>query len=258
MLVNLLGNAVKFTPEGGSIGLDVRGNKALGKVRIVVWDTGVGIPPEQRDRLFKPFVQLDSKLSRQYDGTGLGLALANGMAELHGGTIDVDSTVDQGSRFEVTLPWDPDAQSAAQIAPEEDSPDDGSVQTMMLEQALVLLVDDNEGNLEMLSTFLRIKGCRVLTASNGVEAIALAKERLPDVILMDVQMPEMDGLEATRLLRAEPALRLTPIIALTALAMPGDRERCLDAGMDDYLTKPLGLKELHRNLTSWVKRTRAA
>jgi CheY-like chemotaxis protein len=110
----------------------------------------------------------------------------------------------------------------------------------------------------MLSTYLRIKGCEVLIARNGVEAIALAKERLPDVILMDVQMPEMDGLEATRLLRQNGALRLTPIIALTALAMPGDRERCLDAGMDDYLSKPLGLKELHRALTNWVKRTYSA
>ncbi len=128
MLVNLLGNAVKFTPEGGTIGLDVRGDKARRQVHISVWDTGVGIPAEQRDRLFKPFVQLDSKLSRQYDGTGLGLALANGMAELHGGSIEVESTLDEGSRFDVTLPWDPDAQSAAHIPPEEDSRDDTGVQ----------------------------------------------------------------------------------------------------------------------------------
>ena len=91
-----------------------------------------------------------------------------------------------------------------------------------------------------------------------LEAIAAARAGLPDIILMDVQMPEMDGLEATRRLRGDPALRLTPIIALTALAMPGDRERCLDAGMDDYLSKPLGLKELHKNLVSWIKRTRGA
>lgn len=258
MLVNLLGNAVKFTPEGGSIGLEVVGDKMQRSVRISVWDTGVGIPAEQRGRLFKPFVQLDSKLSRQYDGTGLGLALANGMAELHGGAITIDSTVGEGSRFDVKLPWDPDAQSAAQIPQEEDSPDEASVQAPLPYQPQVLLVEDNDSNLEMLSTYLRIKGCDVLTARNGVEAIALAGERLPDVVLMDVQMPEMDGLEATRLLRQNAALRLTPIIALTALAMPGDRERCLDAGMDDYLSKPLGLKELYRALTNWVKRTRAA
>ncbi len=258
MLVNLLGNAVKFTPEGGTIGLDVRGDKARRQVHICVWDTGVGIPAEQRDRLFKPFVQLDSRLSRQYDGTGLGLALANGMAELHGGSIEVESTLDEGSRFDVILPWDPDAQSAAHIPPEEDSRDDTWVQPPLPERPSVLLAEDNESNLEMLSTYLRIRGCEVLTAKNGAEAIALAKEHLLDVILMDVQMPEMDGLEATRRLRADPALRFTPIVALTALAMPGDRERCLEAGMDDYLSKPMGLKELHRTLTQWVKRTRAA
>jgi PAS domain S-box-containing protein len=258
MLINLLGNAVKFTPEGGAIGLDIVGDKAQRLARISVWDTGVGIPAEQRDRLFKPFVQLDSKLSRRYDGTGLGLALANGMAELHGGTIRVDSTPGKGSRFHVTLPWDPKAQTAARIPPEDDFLDETSEQTPTLEQPSVLLVEDNESNLEMLSTYLRIRNCNVSIARNGIEAIALAEERRPDVIFMDVQLPEMDGLEATRRLRQDPALRLTPIVALTALAMPGDRERCLEAGMDDYLSKPLGLKELHRTLTSWVKRSRAA
>ena len=122
----------------------------------------------------------------------------------------------------------------------------------------MLLAEDNEGNLEMLSTYLRIRGWEVLTARNGEEAIALARNQLPQVILMDVQMPVMDGLEAARRLRATPALRTTPIIALTALAMPGDRERCLQVGMDDYMSKPVGLKELHRNLTSWVRRSRTS
>ncbi|MCG6863097.1 MAG: response regulator [Chromatiaceae bacterium] len=258
VLVNLLGNAVKFTPEGGTIGLDVVGDKARKSVRISVWDTGVGIPAEQRDRLFKPFVQLDSRLSRRYDGTGLGLALANGMAELHGGTIEVDSKLGEGSRFHVSLPWDPDAQSAARIPYEDDLSDEGGVEAPLPVRPSVLLVEDNESNQEMLSAYLQIKDCDVVIAKNGIEAIAKAKEQVPDVILMDVQMPEMDGLEATRLIRAEPALRRIPIIALTALAMPGDRERCLEVGMDDYLSKPLGLKELHRTLTNWVKRTRAS
>jgi CheY-like chemotaxis protein len=125
-------------------------------------------------------------------------------------------------------------------------------------QPSVLLVEDNRSNLEMLSCYLRIRGWEVRTAENGIEAIALVKRQRPDVILMDVQMPEMDGLQATRLLRAEPRSRLIPIIAVTALAMPGDRERCLEAGMDDYVTKPLGLKELHRTLIQWVNRVRAA
>ena len=258
MLVNLLGNAVKFTPEGGAIGLDVVGDRERRLVRISVWDTGVGIPHEQRDRLIKPFVQLDSGLARRYDGTGLGLALAKGMAELHGGTIDVESTPGKGSRFHVCLPWSPEAQSAENIPAEADSPDETGIKMLLPFQPSVLLVEDNKSNLEMLAAYLQIRGWEVMTAENGVEAIALAKGQRPDVILMDVQMPEMDGLQATRLLRAEPRSRLIPIIAVTALAMPGDRERCLEAGMDDYVTKPLGLKELHRTLIQWVNRVRAA
>jgi PAS domain S-box-containing protein len=258
MLVNLLGNAVKFTPAGGTIGLDVVGDKSQARVCIRVWDTGVGIPVEQRARLFKPFVQLDSRLSRQHDGSGLGLALANGMAELHGGRIEVESELGKGSRFEVILPWNPDAQSATRIPQEENAPDETGTQAPIRDEPLVLLAEDNESNLEMLSTYLQIKGYKVLTARNGAEAISLSKEYLPDAILMDVQLPEMDGLEATRRLREDHVLRVTPIIALTALAMPGDRERCLDAGIDEYLSKPLGLKELHQTLAKWVKRTRAA
>lgn len=256
MLVNLLGNAVKFTPEGGTIGLDVAGDKTRKLVYISVWDTGVGIPAEQRERLFKPFVQLDSKLSRQYDGTGLGLALTKAMAELHGGTIDVDSAPGEGSRFQLTLPWDPEVMSVASIPLQEDLSGNIDTQASTSDRFSVLLVDDNKSNLEMLSNYLRIKGCEVRTAENGLDAVALAKEYFPEVILMDVQMPEMDGLEATRLIRAEPGLRLTPIIALTALAMPGDRERCIEAGMDDYMSKPIGLKQLHRKLISWVKRAK--
>lgn len=258
VLVNLLGNAVKFTPEGGTIGLQVTGDKSRKLVLISVWDTGVGIPVEQRDRLFKPFVQLDSRLSRRYDGTGLGLALAKSMTELHGGTIEVDSTEGGGSRFQVSLPWNPELQSPDYIGPEDDSSGEIRLEGSPSVGPSVLLVEDNEGNREMLASYLRVRSCRVRTAENGAEAIALAKAQPPDTILMDMQMPEMDGLEATRLLRADSALRRIPIIALTALAMPGDRERCLEAGMDDYMSKPLGLKEVYRALISWVNRGRAA
>jgi CheY-like chemotaxis protein len=201
---------------------------------------------------------LDSRPARQYDGSGLGLALASAMAELHQGRIEVQSEVGRGSRFEIVLPWDPQAQSAEQLRPEEARPDDVDGQAAPLVRPRVLLVEDNESNLEMLSTYLRIKGCEVLAARTGASAITLAGDQGPDLILMDVQMPGMDGLETTRRLRMAPALRRTPIIALTALAMPGDRERCLEAGMDDYLSKPVGLKELYDTLTHWIRRTRAA
>ncbi len=257
MLINLLGNAVKFTPEGGTIGLDVMGEPDHRQVRIRVWDTGIGIPADQLERLFKPFVQIDSRLSRQHGGTGLGLALAYGMAQLHGGTIEVASAVGKGSHFDLILPWNPQAQRGVELR-EESVTKETSPPTQTLEPARVLLAEDNADNLEMVSNYLRLRGFEVHTARDGLEAVAQARACLPDIIIMDVQMPELDGLEATRRLRADPTLRLTPIIALTALAMPGDRERCLDAGMDDYLSKPLGLSELHKSLTSWIKRTRGS
>lgn len=255
MLVNLLGNAVKFTPEGGAIGLEVTADPGHGEIRFAIWDTGVGIPAEQFERLFQPFVQLDSRPARQYDGTGLGLALASGMAELHRGRIEVQSQVGQGSRFEIVLPWDAQAQHPQGYSGSEASDEQEGVAGTAAPPR-VLLVDDNEGNLEMLSSYLQLRGCAVRTANSGARAIALAREERPEIVLMDVQMPDMDGLETTRRLRADPGLRLTPIIALTALAMPGDREQCLEAGMDDYLSKPLGLKELHATVVNWIGRTR--
>ena len=257
MLINLLGNAVKFTPEGGTIGLDVMGEADHRQVRIRVWDTGIGIPADQLERLFKPFVQIDSRLSRQHGGTGLGLALAYGMAQLHGGTIEVGSAVGKGSHFDLILPWNPQAQKGVKVR-EETVTEEAGPPTQPLAPARVLLAEDNADNLEMVSNYLRLLGFEVHTAQDGLEVVARARACRPDIIIMDVQMPELDGLEATRRLRADPTLRRTPIIALTALAMPGDRERCLDAGMDDYLSKPLGLSELHKSLTSWIKRTRGS
>ena len=118
----------------------------------------------------------------------------------------------------------------------------------------VLLAEDNEANANMLSGYLSKVGYRVINARDGVETVAMAIEEHPDIVLMDIQMPNMDGLEATRRLRADSSFNRTPIIALTALAMPGDRERCLEAGADDYLSKPIGLKELHRLITGWLNR----
>lgn len=254
ILVNLLGNAVKFTPAGGSIGLEMHGDAAEKQLRIAVWDTGVGIPPAQQENLFQPFVQLDNRLSRSHDGTGLGLALAFAMAKLHHGSIDLQSEPGKGSRFELLLPWDPAAQGDTEIADAEDEDPGGDAATG-LSNRLLLLVDDHPDNRHMIADYLRRKGCQVIVASSGAEAVSIARERHPSLVLMDVQMPGMDGLEATRQIRDDPMLAVTPILALTALAMPGDKERCLEAGMDDYLVKPIGLKELYRVVLSWVRRT---
>ncbi|HEU4323187.1 MAG TPA: response regulator [Roseiflexaceae bacterium] len=373
ILVNLLSNAVKFTPEGGTVGLEVRGDAEQGTIAFTVWDTGVGIAAEDLPKLFRPFVQLDSRLNRQYTGTGLGLALVLRLAKAHGGSVAVESTPGQGSRFRVTLPWSPatpahkadndvsavetalpvlrqalaiedSASSAAQIArhlgaldvqtavhpraggaveraarlqpdlilldillPDGDSwevlrrlkaeprtrqipvlvvsvvdepvraREAGAeglllkpinrtklVETLSRHFALrnaapaqpeqtqeatqprprILLAEDNEANIAAISDYLVMKGYEVLLARNGSEAVAQTHEQRPDLILMDIQMPGMDGLEATRQIRANAALADIPIIALTALAMPGDRERCLAAGAREYLTKPVHLRTL--------------
>jgi len=215
-----------------------------------VWDTGIGIPPEKMGLLFQPFMQLDSGLSREYEGTGLGLALVRRLAELHGGKVGVESdgVPGNGSRFTVWLPWEPaiDGRSAAQEA--KSSPAAEAPQRFVADgQPLVLLADDSQTSRVVLSDFLRACGCQIAVAQNGAEAVELARKLQPALVLMDIQMPGVNGLDAIRSLRAA-SNNLPRIIALTALAMPGDREKCLAAGADAYLSKPVRLAELAQTI----------
>jgi PAS domain S-box-containing protein len=252
LLVNLLSNAVKFTPVGGQIGLLVTGDQERHAAHFTVWDTGIGIAQEDMRRLFQPFVQIDSRLARQYEGTGLGLSLVSRLVEMHGGSVTVESEEGQGSSFVVTLPWNP-ADVQALVLAEQQQQDMLSIQTQHTQRAavqddapLILLADDNKETVIMLSDYLQQHGYRVLVARSGMEAVHGVLEHNPVLVLMDVQMPEMDGLEAIRTIREHTAYTRLPIIALTALAMPGDRERCLEAGANDYLSKPVSLKHLLR------------
>lgn len=367
MLVNLLSNAVKFTPEGGHISLDVKGDKTQHEVLFTVSDNGIGIDAKDMSRLFHPFTQLDSSLSRQQSGTGLGLALVKRMVDLHNGSIRVQSTPGEGSQFTISLPWyepvetEPkgelnrleenktleqdilsdyneltqrlsedgfsytlyerhqgafeviteamprlilldtqlpdgsawellrhvkadertaqipiivvstrddrsqaetcgasgclqkpirysDVQSLLEYLPSD--PSQFSKQVMAIGAVcsgpLILLAEDHEINLQTYSDYLRVKGFRVLLARDGEEAIQVAHANNPDLILMDIQMPRMDGLTAIKQIRAssDEALAGKPIIALTALAMAEDRQRCLVAGADDYMHKPVSLHEM--------------
>jgi PAS domain S-box-containing protein len=368
MLVNLLSNAIKFTPDGGALGLDVQLHEKEHVVRITVWDRGPGIRAEDLPKLFKPFVQLDSSLSRQYSGTGLGLSLVHKMAELHGGSVQVESTPGEGSLFTITLPWSADAtqpvpvsyhvttplhlalliednqldieritrymqnigistgvhtlvlgafEKAVQIRPSvilldlnlhdrsglevlkklkaSDTTRDIPVVIVSVEESRslatslgaagylvkpfseaelraeldrlsiatgeisrvnqttspnkgpsLIIIDDNEVILETISDFLDAHKYRVTSAKSGKELLDLGASIHPDLILLDIQMPGMDGLEAIRRIRTHTDERLakTPIIAITALSMPGDRERCLASGADEYLSKPLNLMNL--------------
>ena len=386
ILVNLLSNAVKFTPEGQTIGLEVKSDKENQIVHFTIWDTGIGISADDMSRLFTPFVQLDSSLARQHAGTGLGLALVSRLTEMHGGGISVESEVDKGSRFTVSLPWSEveEGRGASQnitLSPAadglnisslrraliiEDSPtaadqvaryltelkietvihpqgidaiekvvevqpdfiildillpdssgwdvldrlkaeprtcdipvlivsvvDDqhhrgrskiaghlvkpvsrnklqaglrrivltktkatSNVEALVSEAIengfphskppLILLAEDNQTNINTLSDYLTHQGYQIVVARDGVEAIERAREDHPDLILMDIQMPGLDGLEATRQIRADTTQNMAtvPIIALTALSMPGDKERCLAAGANEYMSKPVSLKRL--------------
>jgi len=249
ILINLLSNAVKFTPEKGQVTLEVSTNAERDQIRFAVTDTGIGIAAEDLKKLFRPFVQLDSSLARQHQGTGLGLTIVFRLIELHGGSVQVESdgVPGKGSRFSIILPWNQPTQPGVdtQIAQLKESaeaaqaPKEGSAR-----RAKILLAEDHEANQMMLREYLQDQGFEVISAGNGLEALAKAAEALPDLILMDIQMPEMDGLEATKRLRADLRFASTPIIALTALAMPGDRERCLEAGATEYMSKPVSLKKL--------------
>jgi len=246
ILVNLLSNAVKFTPEEGRLGLDVQGDPSAGIVSFRIWDEGIGIDQADFPRLFQPFTQLDARLARHYAGSGLGLSLVRRMAELHGGSVTVESIVGAGSVFTVNLPWHSNTLRRLDRlrGPAREVQRTHDIPTPALDNpAVVMLVDDNLQTMETYVDYLRSVGFSVKQVADAVEALRLIPQLRPNVVLMDIQMPGMDGLEAIRRVRAwrEPELSQTPIIALTALAMPGDRERCIDAGATEYLAKPVSM-----------------
>ena len=262
VLVNLVGNAVKFTTEGG-VRVDVEQAPSrpgdppgLVRVRASVRDTGIGIPADKHALIFEAFTQADGSTSRRFGGTGLGLSIAARIVKRMGGTLQVSSAPGEGSTFTLVVPFERGEQrgtagavlrrpvapagprrcAAAAVA--------GPAQT--LRPLRVLLVEDNPVNQRLAHEILSRRGHRVTVAENGREALDRLSEATFDIVLMDVQMPEMNGLDATRAIRAgEHATgRHVPIVAMTAHAMAGDRERCLAAGMDEYLTKPIRAEAL--------------
>jgi PAS domain S-box-containing protein len=254
VLINLLSNAVKFTPEGGRVTLAVQLDPTHQQICFSVIDTGIGIAPEDLKKLFQAFVQIDSRLNRQYSGTGLGLALVRRIAELHGGSVAVESEVGKGSQFTVMLPIIEQGKLRELFLPNLPEPPHPRPHSTHSSLPLILLAEDNKINIELFSDYLEEQGYQLIFAQNGLEAVQMAQAQQPHLILMDVQMPGMDGLEATRLIRADPAFADIPIIALTALAMSGDCEKCLAAGASAYLTKPVSLKELTKVIEMLLER----
>jgi PAS domain S-box-containing protein len=375
ILINLLSNAVKFTPAGKEIGLTVTPSQDKHTILFEVWDNGIGIPERDMKSLFKPFVQLDSALSREFEGSGLGLSLVAKMVELHGGSIEVQSQLGEGSRFIVAMPSkNPDIieyeedldydiscmQDRTVIVITESQSDYNVISNVLHErtahiyrfdddskgindvmeiqphliiidstikhrsaweimailkndfrtkdikiimasmgkelekasvvgadafigkpitankvrkalcetygvqfmdafqndkdkQFTILLAEDNEANIETIEAFLTMNKYKIIVARNGQEAIEWVHEHRPDLILMDIQMPKMNGFEAIEFLKTSDEFRDIPIIALTALAMPGDRKKILDAGANDYLSKPISMIVLIERIQSYLK-----
>ena len=257
VLTNLGSNAVKFTPEGGAVRIEAEciGSDATHTaLRFSVHDTGIGIPADQLGKLFRPFVQTDSSTTRKYGGTGLGLVIARQLVECMGGEITVQSAPGQGSIFTVTLQLQRQTgQPSERRAAMAMTPGHAAGQAPDLAGARLLLVEDNLINQEVTQDLLALHGIDVQVAHNGLEALAMLEHERYDGVLMDCQMPVMDGYMAARRIREQPRWADLPIIALTADAMVGDRERVLACGMNDHVGKPIDLRRLFDVLRRWIR-----
>ena len=260
VLINLLGNAVKFTTVGHVLvrvglaeargidgeGIAEKGDDSRVRIRFDVEDTGIGVPPEKRDSIFESFSQADGSHTRRFGGSGLGLAICRQLVGLFGGRIWVESHLGKGSRFSFTLPLEPvdelDGETEDPI-PERDSSGAGTT-TLPGAGYRLLLAEDNPVNQMVATKLLTKQGFEVHAVENGAEALEVLEAETFDIVLMDVQMPGMDGLEATKRIRSQARFNDLPVIALTAHALKGDMEKCLTAGMDDYLTKPIRIREV--------------
>ena len=240
ILINLLSNAVKFTPDGGEFGVTVELDAGRSEVCFVVWDHGIGISLAHQPLLFQPFVQLDSRLARAQPGTGLGLSLVRQLTTLHGGSVHLSSVLGEGSTFTVRLPlrqrpdlYDLPARQMVRVPATEGRP-------------LILLAEDDHSVSTLLHDYLSTQGYTLMHIDRGEHVLSLLHGIRPQLAMIDIQLPGTSGLEIIARLRADPDPQIarTPVIAVTALAMLGDHERCLAAGANDYLSKPIRLDEL--------------
>ncbi|MGF1461424.1 MAG: PAS domain S-box protein [Leptolyngbyaceae cyanobacterium] len=247
MLLNLLSNAIKFTPKGSEIGVCATHKEAF--IDLTVWDQGIGIAADQLPALFQPFQQLEGSLSKQYEGTGLGLALTQKLTRLHGGDVSVQSQVGQGSEFTLHLPVNCHAVTTCDGAATVEEATLPTAMTIAKASAPslsepILVVEDNPINALLLEHMLTHWGYQVHHAASGQEALIWLNEHRPALILMDIQLPGLNGLELTQQIREQPQWQDIPIVAMTALARPQDRDRCLAAGMQHHLSKPINHAEL--------------
>lgn len=246
ILNNLISNAIKFT-EIGEITIELSEmsrQDGTAELLFAVSDSGIGVSEDQKTILFQPFSQADGSTTRKYGGTGLGLSICNNLVDLMGGEMGVESTPGAGSRFWFSVMVEAIDPPGLPARPADNHLDEIQI-TQGARKTRILVADDNEINRRVVCWILDLLDCQVDTAENGVEAVAAAERADYDLILMDIQMPEMDGIQATRKIRAlSEKTKHVPVIALTANAMHGDRENYLKAGMTDYIAKPIGQREL--------------
>ncbi len=253
VLMNLVGNAVKFSRDG-EVKVQVTPQET-GHYQFLVQDNGIGIDPEVLPTLFKPFTQADISTTRKYGGTGLGLTISRELVKAMGGEIEVESTLGEGARFWFRIPLPIAEESDANLeVPATPVKESAEVSSTPVKSAHILLVEDNRVNQMVAKKILETMGLHVTTAANGAEALEHQGNSY-DLIFMDMQMPVMDGYEATRKIRESESGtgQHRTIVAMTANAMAGDRQRCLEAGMDDYISKPLKVDELKRLIAKWLQ-----
>ena len=259
ILSNLMGNAVKFTNEG-QIDISIRkieerSNRKI-KLEFVVKDTGIGIPPDKTDVLFKSFSQVDNSNTRKYGGTGLGLTISKSLVELMAGEIWVESREGEGSSFYFICILE---MAGVEKGPTEPS-EEKQVEYQKENELRLLLAEDDAVSRMVVEQFARRKGWKVTLAENGKEAVDMFQRMSFDAILMDVQIPVIDGYSATGIIRQKETLinRRTPIIGMTAYALKGDKGKCLEAGMDDYISKPVNIDEFYATVELWTRNNKKA
>jgi signal transduction histidine kinase/ActR/RegA family two-component response regulator len=246
VLVNLLSNAVKFTPDGGRVEVIARREGA--DLVVQVADTGIGMRPEDTQKIFDEFFQVDGSYARNYGGTGLGLALVRRMVRMQGGEISVASTPDAGSRFTCRF-WDCMRDEAPRVSPARpprEAPVAGG------DGRTLLVVEDNPINRKLARNVLRSRGYRVLEAATGEDGLSMLERESVDLVLMDIQLPGMDGLEITRRLKADPRTAGIPVVALTAHAQENDEARAREAGCEGYITKPIRLAQFPAQVEAYL------
>ncbi len=261
ILYNLLSNSVKFTPEEGSIRVSAAAGEDL--VRFEVTDTGIGIPEEEQERVFEAFTQVDGSYSRRYQGTGLGLTLVKKFVQMHGGRLWLESRVGSGSTFRFTIP-NPEPGSEANLVDDRNR-DEGETPGERARSAsggsavpLILVVEDHDANRKLVTELLAREGFRVVGAASGEETLKVVESIRPDLILMDIQLPGVDGLEIVRRLRSESRTAGIPIVALTAHAMSEDRLKAQEAGCLGFIAKPIDTSEFARRVARFLAERSAA